>query len=265
MSTSTLGTAVVTGASSGIGAGYADRLARRGYDLVLVARRADRLATLAERLKADYKVAVRVEVADLAKPADLERVAAALAADASITALVNNAGVSTMKPFVAITTEESAAQIALNITAVTRLTQAVLPGFVARNKGLVVNISSVLGVQAIPGTNVYSGTKAYVALLSRGLQQELAGTNVKVHLVQPALTQTEMLDAAGLDKSIASPESVMTVDNLVDAALAGLDAGEAVTIPPLEDAGALQNFNAASLAILGGARTGKPASRYKLG
>lgn len=256
------GTAVVTGASSGIGAVYADRLARRGHDLILVARRADRLTTLADRLRRDHKVAVRIEVADLADAADLDRVAALLASDPAISILVNNAGVATLKPLALSTPAEAASMLALNIAALTRLTQAVLPGLIARDRGLIINIASVLGLHALPVSGVYSGTKAYVIHFSQALQQELAGTAVKLHLVLPAATRTEIWDgAAGVLESLPDG-AVMTTDHLVDAALAGLDAGEAVSLPPLEDATLWQGYETARTTLFAATATGTPASRY---
>ena len=149
MSTSSK-TAVVTGASSGIGAVYAQRLAARGYDLILVARRADRLNALAGKLSAAHGTKVQVLVADLAKESDLADVESVIGRDANVRLLVNNAGVARLRPFVQSSAEDSVSQIALNITALTRLTHAVLPGFVARNEGAVINIASILAVHALP-------------------------------------------------------------------------------------------------------------------
>ena len=161
MSTSSR-TAVVTGASSGIGAVYADRLAARGYDLLLVARRADRLNALADKLSTAHGVKVRVLAADLAKEADLADVEAAIQRDASVRLLVNNAGIARLRPFAQSSAEDSVSQVALNITALTRLTHAVLPGFVARNEGAVINVASVLAVQALPISSVYKIGRAHV-------------------------------------------------------------------------------------------------------
>ncbi len=257
--------AVVTGASSGIGAVYADRLAKRGHDLILVARRIDRLNALAGKLSAAYGRRVEVVQADLGNTADLDRVAALLAANADIDLLVNNAGLARMVPVAKSSVGDSLDQINLNITAVVRLTQAVLPGFVARNHGTIINISSILGVQTLPVSAVYSGTKSFVLSFSRALQAELAETGVTVQAVLPAVTATEIWDGAGMAVSSLDASTVMTAENMVDAALAGLDSGEAVTLPPVADAALWDNFSAAGQALFLAARTGKPALRYAVG
>lgn len=258
-------TAVVTGASSGIGAVYADRLAARGYDLLLVARRADRLNALADKLATAHGVKVRVLAADLAKEADLADVEAAIQRDASVRLLVNNAGIARLRPFAQASAEDSVSQVALNITALTRLTHAVLPGFVARNEGAVINVASVLAVQALPISSVYSATKAYVLQFSRGLQQELASTGVRVQSVMPAATATEIWseETSGVPLSALQKETVMTAEDLVDAALAGFDKGEAVTWPSVGDAGLWDRFDAARGALFAATQTGTPAARYK--
>jgi len=264
MTTSTK-TAVVTGASSGIGAVYADRLAARGYDLILVARRVDRLNALADKLSGAHGVQVRVQVADLGKESDLAAVEAVLRSDASVQLLVNNAGVARMRPFAQSAVAESVEQIALNITALTRLTHAVLPGLLARNAGTIINIASVLAVQALPISAVYSATKAYVLQFTRGLQGELAGTGVRAQAVLPAATETELWseEVSGVPLSALDKASVMGVDELVDAALAGLDQGEAVTWPSVGDAGLWDSFDTARSALFAATRTGTPAARYR--
>lgn len=262
MSTSTQ-TAVVTGASSGIGAVYADRLAARGYGLVLVARRADRLAALAVRLTTTYGVKVETLVADLAKDADLAKVEKVLAEDSSIRILVNNAGIGRLGPFMQVALTESLSQISLNTAALTRLTHAALPGFLARNDGVIVNVASVLALHSLPISSVYSGTKAYVLAFSRGLQDELAETGVKVQVVMPAATATEIWDTAGVPLSALDPQTVMSAENLVDAAIAGLDKGESVTLPSLADASLWDTYDAARGTLFGATQTGTPAPRYK--
>ena len=264
MSTSSK-TAVVTGASSGIGAVYAERLAARGYDLILVARRADRLNALADKLSTTHGRKVQVLVADLAQEADLARVEDVLRRDASVRMLVNNAGIARFRPFAQSSIDDAASQIALNITALTRLALAALPGFVARNEGTLINVASILAVHALPISTVYSATKAYVLQFSRGLQQELATTGVKVQAVLPAATETEIWseDTSGVPLSALAKDTVMSVHDLVDAALAGLDQGEAVTWPSVGDVGLWNAFDAARVALVGATQTGTPAARYK--
>jgi short-subunit dehydrogenase len=261
---STKKTAVVTGASSGIGAVYADRLAARGYNLVLVARRADRLAALSDKLSSQYGVKVEVLAADLEKEADVAKVEKVLASDPSMHMLVNNAGFAKLRPFALSSLEDSLGQVSLNITALTRLTQAALPGFVSRNDGVIINIASVLAVHSLPISAVYSGSKAYVLAFSRGLQAELANTGVKVQVVLPASTDTEIWTegVSGVPLSALRKESVMTVADCVDAALAGLDAGEEVTWPSVADDGLWSTYDTARSALFAATQTGTPAPRY---
>ncbi|MFM0628064.1 SDR family NAD(P)-dependent oxidoreductase [Paraburkholderia xenovorans] len=257
--------AVVTGASSGIGAVYADRLAARGYDLVLVARRADRLEALAEKVSAAHGVKVESIVADLTNDADLARIEKILATDPAVRVLVNNAGLARLRPVGQSSAEDTRSQIALNITALTRLTQAAVPAFVSRNEGVIVNIASVLAIHSMPVSAVYSGTKAFVLQYSRGLQQELAETGVKVQLVLPASTATEIWDESGIPLSALQKESVMTTENLVDAALSGFDQGETVTWPSVADASLWDTYDTARSALFAATQVGKPAPRYKIG
>ncbi len=252
-----LGTAVVTGASSGIGKIYAEKLAERGFDLILVARRAERLSDLAEQIKAKYGVAVTNIAADLSKPDDTERVAQAVETDSSITLLVNNAGTMAMGSFAEAKPSAIADMLHVNVLALTRLALAVLPGFKQRDRGTLINMGSVLGYYGYPGTSAYSGTKAYVLTFTRNLQAELAGTNVKIQLVAPAGTATEGWDSTTVDSSI-----VMTAEACVDASLKGLDKQEATTLPSVEDLHLLANYEAAAGALVAASQTGKPATRY---
>ena len=252
-----LGTAVVTGASSGIGKVYAEKLAKRGYDLILVARRAERLSELAERLKGKHGVAVTNLVADLSKPEDVERVARVVEGEASTTMLVNNAGVSVMGAFAEAKPAVIAEMLQVNVLALTRLALAVLPGFKERDHGTLINIGSVLGYYGYPGTSAYGGTKAYVLTFTRGLQAELAGTKVRVQLVAPAGTATEGWDSTRVDPSI-----VMTAEACVEASLKGLEMQETTTLPSVEDAELLARYEAAAGALMGASQTGRPASRY---
>lgn len=259
---STKGTAVVTGASAGIGKVYADRLARRGYDLVVVARRGARLNALAEELQSEYGVTVRTVVADLRFQAELEQVEDLVRRDPSVTILVNNAGTSTLGPSTQIRSDERDSMTALNITALVGLSLAALEGFRARNHGTLVNIGSVLGFHALPMSGMYSGTKGYVINFTRALQDEMAGSNVVVQLVLPAATATDLWEISGVPLSTLNPDQVMSAEDCVDAALAGLDLGESVTLPSVEDPSLLAAYNAARIALFAGARSGRPASRY---
>ncbi|RZL86898.1 MAG: SDR family oxidoreductase [Variovorax sp.] len=256
--------AVVTGASSGIGAVYADRLASRGYGLVLVARRADRLQALSAKLSKAHGVNVELINADLTKEEDLAGVEAVLSGNAAVRVLVNNAGLARLRPLAQSSVEDSLSQIALNVTALTRLTHAVLPVFKARNDGVIVNISSVLAVHSMPVSSVYSGTKGFVLNFSRGLQEELAGTGVRVHLVLPASTATEIWDNSGVPLSALDEQKVMTTEHMVDAALAGFDQGEAITWPSVADSALWERYDAARASLFAATQTGIPAPRYKI-
>ena len=261
MLTSTRKIAVVTGASSGIGAVYADRLAQRGYDLVLVARRAERLQALAATIAKTHGVQVESLVADLATEAGQASVEQRLSSNPAISVLVNNAGIARLAPIAGSPLHDSLSQISLNITALTRLTHAALPGMKSRNDGLIINIASALALHTLPFSSVYSGTKAFVLAFSRGLQQELADTAVKVQVVLPAATATEVWDNSGVPLSALAPESVMQTDAMVDAALRALDQGEDLTMPSLADADAFERFDAARIALFNTAQTGKVAPR----
>lgn len=255
--------ALVTGASAGIGAVYADRLAARGFDLILVARRADRLQTLSTNLAAAYGTKIDVVEADLTKDADVTRVEQVIRDNPAIVMLVNNAGNSTLAPVAKTSAQDAAAMVALNVTALTRLTHAILPAFLARNEGAIINVASVLSFHALPISAIYSGTKGYVMNFSRGLQQELAETNVRLQLVLPASTATELWDLSGVPLASLNQASVMSAENLVDAALAGFDMGEAVTLPSVADASLWDGFDEARSALFAATQTGEPAPRYR--
>jgi short-subunit dehydrogenase len=254
--------AVVTGASAGIGAVYAQRLAARSFDLVLVARRADRLEALSKELKDKCGAHVEIVAADLTNSKDLARVEKLLAANTRIAMLVNNAGTAKLAPLVGTSTEDAASMIALNVTALTRLTQAVLQGFIARNSGAIVNVASVLSLHALPISGVYSGTKGYVLNFSRSLQAELAETGVKVQIVLPGTTSTELWGIAGVPLSQLNQASIMTAENMVDASLAGFDQGETITLPSVGDASLWDAYDAARGNLFAATQTGQPAPRY---
>ncbi len=256
--------AVVTGASSGIGAVYADRLAARGHDLLLVARRGDRLRDLAAKLLAKYGAKVDMIEADLTQEADIARVEAVLSNDPRLAVLVNNAGSGKLGATVDMSAEDAASTIALNVTAMTRLARAALPAFLSRDTGAIINISSVMALHSLPITSLYSATKGYVLNFSRGLQEELANTGVKVQVVLPAGTATEFYDQAGIPLSAFDPAVVMTADDMVDAALAGFDQGEAVTLPSVHDQALWEAYDHARAALFAATQDGRPAPRYRL-
>jgi short-subunit dehydrogenase len=252
---------LVTGASTGLGAIYADRFARRGHDLVLVARDLARLEVLAERLRRETAVAVDVLKADLTAPADLAAVEARLSQDARIGVLVNNAGASAPGGFLDQGPDGAAKLIALNVTALTRLAAAVAPRFAAAGEGAIVNVGSVVGLAPEFGSTVYGATKAFVQFLSQGLALELGPKGVYVQAVLPSATRTEIWDRAG--KDVNALPGVMEPEALVDAALVGFDRRETVTIPPLHELGQWEAFEAARQAMRPGFWQVHPADRYR--
>lgn len=263
MTSNTLGTAVVTGASSGLGAIYADRLAKRGYDLILVARDAGRMETLAERLRAATGVKIEVVKADLTDQADVEAVSRRFAADTSITLLVNNAGMSLDGSLLENGPTEINRLIALNVTAPTLLQAAAGKAFVARGKGAVINIASVLALAPEMFDSIYSGTKAFLLNLSLGSASQWKDKGVYVQAVLPGATRTEIWERSGKDVDALPANWVMSADDLVDAALLGFDRGETVTIPPLPDEGQFIAMNEARLAMGPNLSKREVAERYR--
>lgn len=259
-----LGTALITGASSGIGAIYADRLAKRGFDLILVARNAERLQALATRLTAETGRSVKAHVADLSDPGSLTSVEALLRDDASITMLVNNAGVGSVNSILKGDVDDMTAMITLNITALTRLTYAVAPAFAARGAGSIINISSAVAIAVEALNGVYSASKSYVLSFGHALQRDLADKGVRVQTVLPAATATEFWDIAGYAPQ-KEAATTMSAADLVDAALAGLDQGELVTIPTLHDGNQWTNWEAGRRALGPQFSNAEPAPRYGLG
>jgi short-subunit dehydrogenase len=265
MSKTHTGTALITGASSGIGAVYADRLARRGYDLILVARDAGRMETIAERLRAETGRSIDIIPADLAVPADLGRVRERLENDAAISLLVNNAGISLNGGLLDNEPAQLERLIAVNITAPTLLAAAAGRAFVARKDGAIVNIASVLALAPEIFDGVYSGSKAFVLNLTLSLAETVRDAGVHVQAVLPGATRTEIWERSGKDADALLPGKVMDVDDLVDAALVGLDKGETVTIPPLADEGQWIAYNEARLALVPNLSSKQVAERYRQG
>jgi len=256
------GIALVTGASSGIGAIYADRLAKRGYDLILVARNGDRLSALASRIGAETGRKVETVVADLGAQADLAKVEALLKGDRNITLLVNNAGVGGTAPLLSADVDKMQQMIDLNVTALMRLTYAAVPGFVARGGGAIINIASIVAIAPEILNGVYGGTKAFVLAFSQSLKHELTDKNIRVQAVLPGATATEFWSIAGMPVEHLPGEIVMSAEAMVDASLKGFDQGEFATIPALEDAALLQAHEDARQAMMPHLSRSVPAARY---
>lgn len=257
------GTALITGASTGLGAVYADRLAKRGHDLILVARNGAQMEDLAAKLRAEHGVQVDVTAADLTKSDDVTRIEQRLIDDANVTLFVNNAGMSLNGGTLDNSAAEIETIIALNITAAARLAIAAGKAFGARGKGAIVNIASVLALAPEQFEGVYSGSKAFLLNLSLALAGSLREQGVTVQAVLPGATRTEIWERSGKDVDAFPAEMVMDAGDLVDAALLGLDRGEEVTIPPLADEGQWNAYQAARLAMGPGLSRREVAERYR--
>ncbi len=257
------GTAVITGASSGIGAVYADRLARRGHDLILVARDQTRLDAVAAKLRGTG-VAVEVVIADLATPAGRTPLEQRLRDDAAIDLLINNAGIAVPGALVDVEIDKVETMIDINITALTRLAAAAARAFAKRGHGAIVNIASVVALNPQSFSGSYSASKAYVLSLTQSMQHELAAKGVRIQAVLPGATRTEIWERSGIDVSAMPEERIMAVDELVDAALVGFDRGEVVTIPSLVEPREWDEFDAARAALGPKISLKHPAPRYNL-
>jgi len=252
---------LITGASTGIGAVYAERFARRGHNLVLVARDKTKLEVLAARLRQENSISVDVLPADLTQSSDLATVEARLREDAQIGILINNAGIAQTGSFTGQTPDSIERLIALNVTALTRLASAAAPRFAEAGKGSIVNISSIVGLAPEFAMTVYGATKAFVLFLSQGMNIELSSKGIYIQAVLPGGTYTEIWERAGID--ISNAPKMMEVGELVDAALAGFDRRELVTIPPLHNAERWDVLEASRQGLLSDIRQEEAAARYK--
>ena len=256
------GTALITGASTGIGSIYAHRLAQRGYDLILVARDQQRLNNLAKEINAKTGRKAETLAADLTVRADLKRVEERLRSDRSITALINNAGFGGVAKLIDSNVDDMDNMIQLNVTALTRLTSAALPGFIERSKGLIINIASIVALSPELLNGVYSGTKAFVVNLTQSLHNEVKDKGIQVQAVLPGATRTEFWDRAKLPVHNLPEDWVMTAEEMVDASLAGLDHGELITIPALPDIADWKKYDEARKALGPNLSRKHAAARY---
>ena len=221
-------TALITGPTSGIGRGFAEAFARRGFDLVLVARDGERLAALGEELGARFGVGHEVLVADLCERTDTDQVAARLAdADRPVAALVNNAGFGLNRSFLRNAIEDEQRSLDVLVTAVLRLTHAAVPGMVDRGTGMVINVSSV--ASWITG-GTYSAAKSWVTVFTESLAQELDGTGVRVTAVCPGFVHTEFHQRAGIDMSAVPEFMWLDVPQVVSQTFADLARGRSVSV-----------------------------------
>jgi uncharacterized protein len=239
---------LITGASAGIGAVYADRFARRGHDLVLVARDENRMRALASRLTRDAPVSIDVLKADLTSSAELAHVERRLQEDGRIGVLVNNAGIAAHGSFADPHLDSIDSLIRLNIVALTRLIGAVIPRYLRQGGGSIINIASVAALAPELPLGPYGATKAYVLALSQSVQNELGSRGIYVQAVLPGATRTEIWERSGRDANALT--GLMEADEVVDAALAGFDQRETVTFPSLRDVNLWRAFDAARRAML---------------
>ena len=260
--------ALVTGASSGLGAAFAERLAHDGYDLMIVARRADRLASLAERLQSEHDSDVEVLVADLSKHDDLYSIEQRVKDDSRLEMLVNNAGFGGYMPFIELDPDKAEELINLKVLTVTRLTRAALPSMIARGRGVIVNVSSRLAFSAamklpqLPKRATYVGANAFINAFSQLLNSELEGTGVQVQALCPGVVATEFHERVGIERNRYPASIVMQPEEVVQASLAGLKLGEAICVPPLEDPSLLTRIQGDEQQFFEQSRTGILAKRY---
>jgi len=229
-------TALVTGASSGIGAAFARRLAAQGYDTILVARRADRLAALAAELREQYGSTAEPLAADLADPAGVAGVEARIAGLPGVDLLVNAAGFGTSGRFARIDLARQLEMIQLHVVAAVRLMRAVLPGMIERHRGAIINVASVVAFLPLPGNVTYAGTKAFLVAFSETLQHELAGSGVRVQALCPGFTYSGFHDTAEYQhfRRKRIPSALwMTADQVAAESLRALGRGGVVCIPGL--------------------------------
>nr|WP_314638630.1 SDR family oxidoreductase [uncultured Pseudomonas sp.] len=262
-SVQTQGTALVTGASSGIGAIYAERLAARGFDLLLVARDEERLQAAASKLRAEHVVQVEVLKADLTQKDDVLKLEQRLRSDSSISLLLNNAGVAAEGLLANSDMDQMEKLIQLNVTTVTRLASAAAAAFAKAGRGTIINIASVVALFPERFNATYSASKAYVLSLTQSLNAELDGTGVKVQAVLPGVTRTEIWERSGIDATQIPADMVMEAGEMVDAALSGLDQGELITIPSLPNASEWDDFVKARLVMAPNLSKSTAATRYK--
>jgi short-subunit dehydrogenase len=264
MTTSSNGTALITGASSGIGATYADRLASRGYNLLLVARDQARLDELAGTLAQKYGVTAQTLRADLTQRADIRLVEQRFRDDAAITLFVNNAGIGPQGPLLTADLDYLDRMVDLNVFAANRLAVAAAQVFAGRGSGAIINTASVVALAPHFFSGTYVASKAFVLSLTEALAGELKDKGVRIQAVLPGLTRTEIFDRAGGSMDSLDPERVMEVGDMVDAALAGFDQGELVTIPSLADADLYGAYETARGALAPHLSLKTPAARYRV-
>lgn len=259
------GKILITGGSAGIGLAYARRLAARGADLVLVGRDPSKLRGVADQLQSDSGRHVEALVADLEKPEDVRKVEERLRTDTALTGFINNAGAAAVTPLISSNVDQLTALLKVNVVAFTRLAAAAAIAFAARRSGLIINIASVVALAPDMLNGVYGGSKAYVLALTQSMAAELTPLGVTVQAVLPGATRTDLWARAGHGVENLPAEIVMDATEMVDAALAGLELGETVTIPSLPNVEDWQAFEKARTHLRPNLSRQHAADRYKIG
>lgn len=254
--------ALVTGASSGIGESYARHLARTGHDLILVARREDRLRALADELQQAHDIEVEVLAADLSNDGDIERVAARIGAEPSVDMLINNAGFAARGMVAELDDRAFDEMIRVNVLALARLSHAAMRQMIPAGRGAIVNVSSGTVFMQMPGNAGYGSSKNLVMAFTRVMQAEAKDSGVRVQLLIPGVVETEFHAVAGNDISRFPPERVMSADDLVLASLRGLELGEEICIPSLPDVGDWEAYVEAEKQLAANVSRDHPAARY---
>jgi uncharacterized protein len=229
------GTALITGASSGIGKAYAGSLAQRGYGLVLVARRRELLESLAEELRSSHGIEAEVLTADLALDEDMIRVAGRIEAADGLSMLVNNAGFDIESPFAESDIESQLDMVRVHNMATMRLARAALPGMIARRRGVVINVSSIGAFFPLPDHAVYDASKAFLLSFTETLQIELAGTGVHAQVLCPGFTHTNFHAVSGMDTRAVPGGMWMEPGSVVEESLRALERGKGVVIPGMRN------------------------------
>jgi uncharacterized protein len=262
--------ALVTGASSGIGAAFAERFAGDGYDLIVVARRRERLEALAQRLREEQGIEVDVLAADLADPGELRAVEERIRTTTNLAMLVNNAGFSGYMPFIELDPDRAEGLIRLQVVAPTRLTRAALPGMIARGGGAIINVSSLLAFSAsvpaaapLPKRVTYAATKAYLNAFTTLLNREVQGTGVRMQVLCPGVVDTEFHSQADLARHASGGVPALKPQAVVEASLAGLRLGEVICAPTLDDPALITRCQESERGLLqSSVRAGAVSKRY---
>ena len=257
---------LVTGASSGIGAALAERLAHDGRDLVIVARRRERLEALAKRVHAQSGVGVEVLAVDLTEPAELQQVAERLREDERIDLLVNNAGFGGYGPFAELEPTFADRLIGVHVRAPMRLTRAALPGMITRGRGAIVNVASLLALSGplrapMSGRATYVGAKAFLMSFTQALALELAGTGVQAMVVLPGMVETEFFSTKRGGEPVVA--SLMSASDVAQAIVVGLELGEVICVPGLDDVSLFDELRDVQKATLFGGTAAQLAKRYR--